>query len=171
MLWEHTFPGREELASREALTPGHRWKLHLVSWVSQRPVHTGECSGHKNSRGFWTGSLWAFIFSQEAQLRPRALATFASTREWASREGSEPRTQVRAPSCILGLSETSPLRRALRPQKQQSFLDRVPLGLHLQPGGRAELQTSVHLPCKMSACLKRVLWQLGLKRGLDCQEC
>jgi hypothetical protein len=24
----------------------------------------------------------------------------------------------------------------------------VPLGLHLQPEGRAELQTSVHLPCK-----------------------
>ena len=31
------------------------------------------------------------------------------------------------------------------------------LGLHLQPGGRSECQTSVHLPCKRRACLKRVL--------------
>jgi hypothetical protein len=29
--------------------------------------------------------------------------------------------------------------------------------LHLQPGARTELQTSVHLPCKKRACLQRVL--------------
>jgi hypothetical protein len=29
-------------------------------------------------------------------------------------------------------------------------------GHHLQPGGRSECQTSVHLPCKRRACLKRV---------------
>jgi hypothetical protein len=30
-------------------------------------------------------------------------------------------------------------------------------GLHLQPGGRSEHQTSVHLPCKRRACLQRLL--------------
>jgi hypothetical protein len=30
-------------------------------------------------------------------------------------------------------------------------------GLHLQPGGRSEPQTSVHLPCKRRACLQRIL--------------
>jgi hypothetical protein len=30
-------------------------------------------------------------------------------------------------------------------------------GLHLLPGGRSERQISVHLPCKIRACLQRVL--------------
>jgi hypothetical protein len=75
------------------------------------------------------------------------LHTFPAKEESACREGSDPRTQVRVLSCILCLSDTSPLRRACGPKKQQSYLDRVPLGFHLQPGGRAELQ-SVHLRCK-----------------------
>jgi hypothetical protein len=33
------------------------------------------------------------------------------------------------------------------------LLDRVPSGLHLQPGGRSEHHTSVHLPYKRRACL------------------
>ena len=53
---------------------------------------------------------------------------------------------MRTTSYILGLSETSLLRRAHEPQKQQSLLDRVPSGLHPQPGDRAETQTSGHLP-------------------------
>jgi hypothetical protein len=44
------------------------------------------------------------------------------------------------PSCIPGLWENSPCRRAHGPQKQQSFLDSGPLDLHPQPGGRAETQ-------------------------------
>ena len=66
---------------------------------------------------------------------------------------SDHTTQVRSPSCILGLSKTSPSRKAHWLLKQHSFLNRVPLGLHLQPGGRAELQTSEHLPCKRRAFL------------------
>ena len=100
----------------------------------------------------------------------------------------------------LGITETSLCRRALRRQKQKSFLDRDPSGLHPQPGGRtetqtpghlpcqmrishqeglwaqesgggAELQTSVQLPCKRRACLQRVFWPLGHKREWDSQEC
>jgi hypothetical protein len=82
-----------------------------------------------------------------------------------------PPDQARMPSCILGPSMTSLLRRAHRLQKQHSFLDRVPSGLHLQPRGRAEIQTSVHLLCKRRACLQRVLWPLRLRRELDFQEC
>jgi hypothetical protein len=84
-------------------------------------------------------SLPDIILSQEAELRPRPLGTFPSRGESTSREGSDLKTQVREPSLILGLSETSLHRRVLGAQKQQSFLDRVSLGLHLQPGGRAEL--------------------------------
>ena len=72
---------------------------------------------------------------------------------------------------FLGLSETSPHWRAHGWQKQQSFLDRVPSGLHLQPRGRTELQTSVYLPCQRRACQQRVLWPQGLRRELDSQEC
>jgi hypothetical protein len=40
-------------------------------------------------------------------------------------------------------------------------------GLHHQPGGRSEHQTSVHLPWERRACLKRVLWSMRLRRELD----
>ena len=107
----------------------------MVSQVSQRPVCTGERMGHGTS---WTGSLQAFILSQETELRPRPLSTFPARGKWASREGSDLGTQVKAPSCIPGLSKTSLHRRVHRPHKQQNFLDSVPSGFHLQPGGRAE---------------------------------
>jgi hypothetical protein len=64
------------------------------------------------------------------------------------RECSDPKTQVRSPFFIWVPSEAGPLRRTCRPQKQQSFLDRVPLGLHLQPGGGADPQSCVHLSCQ-----------------------
>jgi hypothetical protein len=71
-------------------------------------------------------------------------------------QGLWPRDQVRTPSCILGLSETSPHRILFGPQKQQSFFCRIMSGLHLWPGGRAETQTSGHLPCQ-----RRVSFQGG----------
>jgi hypothetical protein len=49
------------------------------------------------------------------------------------------------------------LRRSSWSQKQQSFLDRVPLGLHPQPGGRADPQTSVYLPHQRRAYLQGVI--------------
>jgi hypothetical protein len=76
----------------------------------------------------------------------------------AFREGSNPGTQVRVSSCILALSETSLLRRACEPQKQESFLDRVLLGLHPQPAGKAGTQTSGHLHCQKRICLQGGLW-------------
>jgi hypothetical protein len=54
--------------------------------------------------------------------------------------------------------ETTLCRRAHEPQKQQSFLDRVPSGLHLQPGGRAETQTSVHVTRQRKVGLQGGLW-------------
>jgi hypothetical protein len=45
-----TFPTREKLASRESSDPGTRWEHHLVSWVSQRQVLTGEHMGHRSNR-------------------------------------------------------------------------------------------------------------------------
>ena len=85
--------------------------------------------GCRSKRPSWTGSLPDFILSQEPDLRPRHLGTFPTRGESTSRVGSDSGTQVSVPSCIPGLSETSPLRRALGPEKQQSFLDRVPSDL------------------------------------------
>jgi hypothetical protein len=49
-------------------------------------------------------------------------------------------------------------RRAPGWQKQQSFLGRVPLGLHSHPGGRDETQTAWHLPCQRRVSLQGGLW-------------
>jgi hypothetical protein len=53
----------------------------------------GEHVGDRSNRASWTESLWAFILSQEAELRPRPLGTFLSRGESAYREGSDPRSQ------------------------------------------------------------------------------
>ena len=49
--------------------------------------------GDRSNRASWTGSLQAFILSQEAELRPIPLDTFPARGESTSREGSDPRTQ------------------------------------------------------------------------------
>ena len=49
--------------------------------------------GSRSNRASWTGSLQAFILSQETELRPRTLDTFPARGELASREGSDPRNQ------------------------------------------------------------------------------
>jgi hypothetical protein len=72
--------------------------------------------------------------------------------------GSDSGTQTRLPSCILGLSETTQSRRAWGQKKQLSFLDRVNSGYHPQPGGRAETQTSVNIPCQSRVSLQKGLW-------------
>ena len=58
---------------------------------SLRPVYARDHMGGRSNRASWTGSLQAFIFSQEAELRPRPLGTFPARGELASREGSDPR--------------------------------------------------------------------------------
>jgi hypothetical protein len=59
---------------------------------SLRLVYTGEHTGCRSNRASSTGSLLAFILSQEAELRPRSLGTFSARGESAVREGSDPRT-------------------------------------------------------------------------------
>jgi hypothetical protein len=59
---------------------------------SLRPVCAGEQVGSRSKGASWTGSLWAFILSQEAEPRPRPLGTFLARGESASREGSDPGT-------------------------------------------------------------------------------
>jgi hypothetical protein len=138
----------------------YKWpRYSLRNTQYQRPVFAGELSSCRSNRASRTVSLRVFIFSQEAELRPRPLHTFPA------------RWQVRTPPCILGPSETILCRRASRLQKQYSFLNRVLGGLYFQPGGRTETQTSVHFPHQRRACLQRVLWQLRLRRELGSQEC
>jgi hypothetical protein len=128
-----------------------------VSHVSQRPVLTGEHAGHRSNRDSWTRALQAFILSQKSELRSSHLGKFPSRGELDAWEVSDSGTQARLPTFIPRLSENSPCKRAYDPQKQQSFLDRFSLSFHLQPGGRAEIQTSEYLPCHRRACLKRLL--------------
>ena len=45
--------------------------------------------GDRSNRASWTGSLRAFILSQEAEQRPRTLGTFLARGESAYREGSD----------------------------------------------------------------------------------
>lgn len=49
--------------------------------------------GDRSNRSSWTGSLRAFILSQEVELRPRPQGTFLARGELAYRDGSDPRTQ------------------------------------------------------------------------------
>jgi hypothetical protein len=49
--------------------------------------------GGRSNRASWTGSIWAFILSQETELRHRPLGTFPARGELASREGSDLKTQ------------------------------------------------------------------------------
>ena len=49
--------------------------------------------GSRSNRASWTGSLWAFILSQETELRLRPLGTFPARVESTSMEGSDPRNQ------------------------------------------------------------------------------
>ena len=60
--------------------------------------------GDRSNRASWTGSFWAFILSQEAELRPRPLGTFLTRGEWVYREGSDFRTQkVDLSARLLGI--------------------------------------------------------------------
>ena len=49
--------------------------------------------GDRSNRSSWSGSHWAFILSQEAELRPRSLGTFLARGESAYMDDSDPRTQ------------------------------------------------------------------------------
>jgi hypothetical protein len=44
----------------------------------------------RSNRASWTGSLWAFIFSQEVELRPRPLGTLLARGEPAYRRALTP---------------------------------------------------------------------------------
>ena len=65
----------------------------LKKWLLEIPVCIEECAGCRSNKASWTGSFWAFILSQEAELRPRPLDTFLVRGESAYREGSDLRTQ------------------------------------------------------------------------------
>jgi hypothetical protein len=52
---------------------------------SLRLVYTGEHVGGRSNRTSWRGSLWAFILSQDGELRPRPLGTLLARGESASR--------------------------------------------------------------------------------------
>jgi hypothetical protein len=116
-----------------------------------------------------------------------------------SRGGQGPQRTLHASDTLAHTGPWDPLR-SHGQLKQQSFLDRVPLCLYPQTGGRtetqtpryfqcqrivslqeglwlqysgsgSELQSSGHLSCKRIVCLQRVLWPLLLGWELDSQEC
>jgi hypothetical protein len=72
---------------------------------------TGEHMCDRSNITSQTGSLHAFILSQEADLRPRNLGTLLARGELAYREGSDPRTQEVDQS--FRFLDTYPVRREL----------------------------------------------------------
>ena len=71
------------------------------------------------------------------------LCTFPARGELASRECSDPRTQVRSPFSFQELSKAHPLRSAQAAEAAEQ-LGQGPMGLYLQPGGGSVLQCSVN---------------------------
>jgi hypothetical protein len=49
--------------------------------------------GYRSNKASWTGSLLAFILSQEAELRPRPLGIFPTRGDSATKKRSNPGTQ------------------------------------------------------------------------------
>ena len=56
-VWAHSL--QESPSPGRALTTGLMWEHHVGSWVSQRPVHTGEIMGHRSNRAYWTLGPWS----------------------------------------------------------------------------------------------------------------
>jgi hypothetical protein len=97
----------------------------------------------------WAPDIWALSPQEERWLPGRALPPQS---RWESHLLSRvPQRSVCAgehPGCWSNIaSGTGPI-----------------LCLHLQPGGRAELQNSVLFPCKRRPCLQRLLWPLRLRK-------
>jgi hypothetical protein len=99
--------------------------------------------------------LQVFILSQEVELILNPLYTFPARGELASRECSDPGTQVRSPFSFQHLSKAGLLRRA----QAMKLLGQVLKGLHLQPGSGAVQQASVYWSCQERAGLPGVLTQ------------
>jgi hypothetical protein len=129
----------------------HWWvECNIYSKTTQRDLGQQD-QGHRNPCDQWQGIVLVGAspstpWVQTRRMVPqfpedfpchRHLSTpriLGNWRELASRGGSDSGTQVRALSCIPDFSETNSPKRARGPQKQQKFLDRVPSGIHPQPG-------------------------------------
>jgi hypothetical protein len=110
----------------------------------------------------WEQALWTGPRSQRTLLATGTIAHPRSLDHWgelASKEGFDPGNQVIA--LYLSLVSQKPVHmRVCGQQKQQSFSDRVPPGLHPQRGGKAETQTSGHLLLQRRVGLQGGLWTL-----------
>lgn len=134
--------------------------LIFVSHVPRKRKVTGISKTSPHRRAHWLQKQQELLgqgpfgasSSARRQTETQTSAQLPCQRRVHFREGSDPRAQVRTPSCISGLSETS---------SQESIWDAEATELFGQgpfrPGGRAELQTSVYLCCKRRACLQKVL--------------
>jgi hypothetical protein len=92
--------------------------------------------GDRSNRAFWSGSCWAFILSQEAELRPKPLGTFLARGESAYRESSDSRTEeVDQSSRLL---DTCPERGELACKEQGSRVLSMPQNLSALTTGTQE---------------------------------
>jgi hypothetical protein len=140
-----------------------RWDHHLFSWASQKSVCTGEHTGHRSNRASWTGSLLAFILSQKAG-SSNPCAPSPPEENWPPRWAMTP--GIRWDHHLVTQVSQRPehIGEHIGPKRQKNFLDRVPSGLHPQPGGGAVPQTSD--PCEPSPPEERWPWRRALTQGL-----
>jgi hypothetical protein len=156
-----------------------RMGLHPSSsfWAQWRPLRAPECFPCPRTSGSPQDHRWVehnISFKESWRILCQQKQAWRNPSWPESRihsDQNQPRHLLSEPSLLcLGhqrtLHSAGPLAqpgppdhlRALGLYKQQRFLIRVPLGLHPQPGGRAETQTLGHLPCH-----RRVRIQRGLR--------
>ena len=103
------------------------------SWVQSqlralRSPEDSSCCRHPSTPGI----LRSLVSGPQHQFQKTQRVLLAAT---GSKDKGEPQHTQN-----IGITETSLPRRAHGQQKEQSFLERVPSGLHPQPGDRAETQ-------------------------------
>ena len=76
------FPARGETASRKGSDPGTQVRAPSCIRVLSETSLGWEHSVRRSNRASWTWSLWAFIFSQKAELSCRPLFTFPVKGWW-----------------------------------------------------------------------------------------
>jgi hypothetical protein len=143
---------------------------HLGSQVPQRPGCAGKSAHCRSDTASGTGRSDTASGTDPVS-GPRHPGTFPARGDVCSREGSDCLSRRGSHLGSWVLQRPVCTGESVDCRGNTSSGAGPVSGLHLQPGGMSERQTSVYLPCRRRACLQRVLWPLRLRRQLDSQDC
>jgi hypothetical protein len=168
-----SFPARGE----EAAPPGRAlrqstWRSHLRSRIPQWLVCTGECADYRSYIASGTGrsNTASGTDSVSGSRHPGTFPTKGGVypgRLCQSTSGSHLGSQIPKRLVCPGDNPDYKTYTSSGTGRSDTASGTGPVsGLHLLSVGRAENQISVHLTCKKSSCLQRVLLSLNLRREL-----